>query len=73
MRSRTLVEVAYSAYIFKARRPFTSRHSYANCLNVLDTVWCKSLLRRDGGNRSFGVTQNLVEHLHLFDFSISGY
>ena len=63
--NRPLVEVAHSAYIFKLRHLFTSRHSYANCWNLLYTVWYKSLLRRDGENRSIDITQNLVEHFHF--------
>ena len=58
--NRPLVEVAHSVYIVKLRHLFTSCHSYANCLNLRCTVWYKSLLRRDGGNRSFVVTPNLV-------------
>ena len=71
--NRPLVDLAYPAYNFRLRHLPTSRHSYANCPKLLYTVWYKSLLRRDGGNRSFDVTQNLVEHFHLFDFSTSGY
>ena len=64
--NRPLVEVAHSAYIFKLRHLFTSRYSYANCLNLFYAVWYKSLLRRDGENRSIDTT-------HLVDFPTSGY
>ena len=67
--NRSLVEVAHSAYIFKLRHLFTSRHSYANCLNLLYTVWYNSLLRRSGGNRSIDITQNLVESVGVSIFA----
>ena len=61
--NRPLVEVAHSNYISDSAISSCT----ANCLSLLYTVWYTSLLRRDGGNRSIDVTQNLAEHFHLFD------